>query len=101
MQLGTLDVLEACATCGLLTDDVQTHHILPRCLGGTDYPSNLVRICADCHGLIHSAEMVRGNSITPDAIARIRQLRSQGMEYKAISAATGLSVGLCHGVCRD
>ncbi len=35
------------------TDNVEVHHILPRSLGGGDYPSNLVHLTAKAHFLCH------------------------------------------------
>lgn len=46
-----------CNTCGLVCDELQIHHILPRALGGTDIPTNLVSICLDCHSKIHGKSM--------------------------------------------
>jgi len=32
---------------------VHAHHVLPRSAGGTDAPSNLVWLCAQCHRHVH------------------------------------------------
>src|SRR5208337_4216178 len=38
-----------CADCGIERPYLHTHHIVPRSKGGTDDPSNLVKLCANCH----------------------------------------------------
>lgn len=117
--MSTLDILQACETCGICVDERHVHHILPRSLGGTDYPTNLVRICVDCHNTIHGAALgisslirqglrravAQGTRLgapvraTAEKVRQVQALRRKGLGYKAISAAVCLSVGLCHKIC--
>ena len=32
---------------------LEAHHILPRHLGGSDHPRNLMTLCRDCHMAVH------------------------------------------------
>lgn len=41
-----------CAGCGTW-ERLTWHHVVPRCLGGSDGPSNLVTVCQTCHAAIH------------------------------------------------
>ena len=41
-----------CTVCGA-TRSLEVHHIVPRADGGSNDPSNLVTLCADCHGTAH------------------------------------------------
>lgn len=39
--------------CDLKTHDTDVHHLLPRSMGGSDEPSNLVALCDGCHASHH------------------------------------------------
>ena len=39
--------------CDLKTHDADVHHLLPRSMGGSDEPSNLVALCDGCHASHH------------------------------------------------
>lgn len=41
-----------CRQCGTTTD-LHIHHRIPRALGGTDEPANLITLCAGCHATYH------------------------------------------------
>lgn len=81
-----------CQKCGLARERLQCDHIVPRRKGGSDDPSNLQFLCANCHedktraelreahkGRKHSDEHVakiaasnRGQRRTPEQIERMR-----------------------------
>src|ERR1017187_7412382 len=44
-----------CISCGEICQrgEADIHHVIPRSLGGTDEPSNLVTLCDGCHGAHH------------------------------------------------
>ena len=44
-----------CVACGEVCDkgEADVHHLIPRSLGGSDEPSNLVTLCDGCHGAHH------------------------------------------------
>src|ERR1017187_431420 len=44
-----------CVSCGEVCEKVEAdvHHLMPRSLGGSDEPSNLVTLCDGCHGAHH------------------------------------------------
>jgi 5-methylcytosine-specific restriction endonuclease McrA len=48
----------ACVQCGS-THYLSAHHIRAREHGGADHPSNLVALCASCHGRETAAEQHR------------------------------------------
>lgn len=41
-----------CVECGV-SSQLHIHHIIPRHLGGSDDPSNLITLCAGCHAVRH------------------------------------------------
>lgn len=44
---------ERCEICGQSNPStLETHHIVPQRLGGSDYPENLVKLCGGCHNAI-------------------------------------------------
>ena len=45
--------IKKCCTCGTITNDLYSHHIVPKSVGGLDYEGNLVLVCGICHGMIH------------------------------------------------
>lgn len=50
-----------CARCGT-GDDIEVHHVVPRRVGGTDEPANILPLCGHCHSIIEC--------ITRDLIVR-------------------------------
>lgn len=44
-----------CRECGISCrrEDADVHHLIPRSLGGSDDPSNLVTLCDGCHAAFH------------------------------------------------
>lgn len=54
-----------CRVCriAVLDGDAHHHHVAMRSLGGSDLPSNLIRICAVCHADIHAKRLI----VTGDA----------------------------------
>ena len=47
-------IFAVCPVCALCPNPTQeVHHILPRFLGGTDDPCNLIGLCRDCHDDVH------------------------------------------------
>lgn len=63
------------ATCLCVADhrpgvlELERHHILPRAMGGTDDPGNLVWVCPTTHTNVHELlrEMLRSGPITYSA----------------------------------
>ena len=58
-----------CQKCGLDSDHLHVHHLIPRAAGGSDDMSNVALLCASCHGKADAVVGVIGN--------RKRPLRSQ------------------------
>ena len=63
---------------------LEVHHIIPRRLGGTDHPANLIALCHDHHRIQpahhHDAGLVlcdAGIPVTPFVPRRIRQARPE------------------------
>src|SRR5690348_13547882 len=44
-----------CRQCGVRCDrrEADVHHLIPRSLGGSDDPSNLITLCDGCHAAHH------------------------------------------------
>jgi len=44
-----------CCQCGVFChrQDADVHHLIPRSLGGSDDPSNLITLCDGCHAAHH------------------------------------------------
>lgn len=53
---------DKCVYCSSV-DGLEFHHILPRSLGGTDDPHNLIRVCSVHHSILHNMGM-RGDLST-------------------------------------
>ena len=49
----------SCGVCSKLTNELNkhTHHRVPRALGGSNDPSNLIDICSECHGILHNVAL--------------------------------------------
>ena len=46
-----------CVICGREGYLLHVHHVKPRSEGGSDYPSNLVSVCATCHAKAHGGHL--------------------------------------------
>jgi len=42
---------DACELCGS-TRGLEVHHIIPRCVGGSDSEDNIITVCVKCHGIL-------------------------------------------------
>jgi len=47
-----------CQNCGSC-EGLDIHHIVPLITGGNNVISNLVRLCASCHGQVHGVKITR------------------------------------------
>lgn len=45
-----------CLLCGQKHDELQVHHIVRLCQGGTHNPYNLATVCSPCHGVLDRSE---------------------------------------------
>jgi len=43
-----------CRSCGADNRQLHVHHIVPLGAGGSNAKSNLITLCEDCHGIVHS-----------------------------------------------
>ena len=66
-----------CHDCGVERDGLHKHHIVPKSLGGSNDPSNLVTLCANCHEDRHGGPcggILKGRlSNSPEAQAKRTQ----------------------------
>ena len=82
----------ACRYCGGIAPDVKLHvdHVIPKSLGGTDKPDNLVAACEDCN---------LGKSSTSPDDALVAEVNEQALAYAQalranIKKVTGQAIGL-------
>ena len=66
-----------CEKCGCPRNWLHRHHVIPKSQGGSDDPSNILRICANCHEDAHGGLFggpIGGNPTahTPEAKAKRR-----------------------------
>ena len=52
-----------CVNCGA-TENIEYHHIVPICVGGTNKLSNIVPVCYRCHKAIHGEKDYREYKIS-------------------------------------
>lgn len=56
-----------CAVCGEHFDKLQTHHVFPHCMGGSDEEDNAVGLCPDDH-LFADRMAINHNVFYPDIL---------------------------------
>jgi hypothetical protein len=61
-----------CAACGT-EDDLQYHHLIPAVRGGTDDPTNIIVLCAECHAKIHGRGTCVHNRLVKEGIAKAKE----------------------------
>lgn len=55
-------MFDFCVLCG--NNDaslIESHHVVPRALGGEDNPLNIISLCSPCHARIHELGLRRGD----------------------------------------
>ena len=100
-----------CQNCGSC-EGLDIHHIVPLITGGNNVISNLVRLCASCHGQVHGVKITRKElliagkerakridpewrdgrpkrRLTPQYLHAIELL--QTLSYNQVSKKTGIS----------
>lgn len=55
-----------CVNCSS-TDDLHLHHIVPLALGGTNYPTNVVVLCGECHSKVHNVSLTDSGKLISEA----------------------------------
>ena len=60
-----------CVICNT-TKNIEHHHIIPVCKGGTDHEQNFLSLCVEHHGMIHS--------VRPGSWAHRKELQRIGIE---------------------
>ena len=60
-----------CVICNT-TKNIEHHHIIPVCKGGTDHEHNFLSLCVEHHGMMHS--------IRPGSWAHRKELQRIGIE---------------------
>ena len=73
-----------------LTGYVETHHIIPRCMGGSDNSDNLVRLTAKAHFVAHLLlAKIHGGKLAVAAwrMSTLRKYTSRKYEWVRIAAA--------------
>lgn len=112
-----------CSACGLGVSAVLSlHHVVPVWLGGTNRPSNLTVLCANCHRLVHwlasgdralqtNGFVVAGPKKTRLAVtklarqirdARLKRVGPGGVHLGSVSLADALAaLARRHGYDRD
>ncbi len=60
-----------CVVCNT-TKNIEHHHIIPVCKGGTDHEHNFLSLCVEHHGMIHS--------VRPGSWAHRKELQRIGIE---------------------
>ena len=65
-------VLSFCCACGVRSG-LESHHLIPRCEGGTDDETNLLTLCSTCHGHAHGMIRKDISALTKAGLARARE----------------------------
>lgn len=68
---------QPCRICGFdKLGWTHLHHIIPKSKGGTDYKSNLIALCPNCHYLVHAGKLdvvTDTNVVTKPIIETLRK----------------------------
>lgn len=62
---------EGCINCNKPATDL--HHVIPIALGGTNKDSNIVPLCAECHGKIHDKDFIKMRRLQREGIALAKE----------------------------
>ena len=106
--------LDFCVACGN-KDALHHHHLVARADGGSDGDTNLITLCAECHGKIHGmkwrnnhVDLVRAGlarakargvrlgrpRVDADKETRIRELLAQGVGIVRVGKMVGCGTGV-------
>ena len=73
----------ACCNCGAPAD--HAHHVVPLARGGRDVLSNLVSLCAPCHGAVHGLDLAHHRELTR---AGLEAARARGVKLGGLRPST-------------
>jgi hypothetical protein len=78
-------------TCGNCDNQaVHFHHVVPKVLGGTDRPGNLVPLCEACHGLVHDRNFLNHKALQMAGIRKAQRLgrysKGKSIDYDLVLA---------------
>jgi hypothetical protein len=59
-----------CKLCSKESEYLEVHHIIPKSRGGLDNDNNLIKICVDCHSLVHDVGFKRGKGVISTSIKK-------------------------------
>ena len=103
-----------CQICGAKDTRLEVHHIQFRSQGGSDSMDNLVTLCKDCHGKVHSGELTFDKKVQSFKhashmnIMRKRLVELLKMEFGCVFETFGYltkfnreKLGLCKSHCVD
>lgn len=80
-----------CALCDS-TDGLQIHHVIPRGVGGSNSPMNLICLCWRCHNAAHDGmafDAIR-KSITSEELRRLHATVMADMEQACVEYVADL-----------
>lgn len=71
-----------CQICSKKTEHLERHHIIPVSRGGGDDDSNIIFLCAKCHGNAHNVSFSQDRSgLIHEGIAKARSKNEIGKEW--------------------
>ena len=89
-----------CRDCGAeeAARDLDVHHLVPRALGGTDEPANLITLCGGCHGARHPLlQMSLGRLFVERWALRLARLLDRSGELPNQPQRLRVALGLLGG----
>lgn len=79
-----------CALCDS-TDGLQIHHVVPRGVGGSNSPMNLICLCWRCHNAAHGSMCCNvPPDISPDELRRLHATAMADMEQACVEYVADL-----------
>ena len=71
-------ITDFCVVCGI-RECLENHHIVPRSMGGTDEPENLLTLCYTHHKGMHGVSAERNIDVSALTKAALHKLKAQGV----------------------
>lgn len=70
-----------CKLCNIKTNNLESHHFIPKSKGGLDNDNNLIKVCIKCHGLIHNVDFKGRGGLVSEAIKKSELKEEQAAQW--------------------
>jgi hypothetical protein len=86
-----------CGCCGKSRGRLETHHILPRRIGGSDEQSNLIPLCPPCHKRVESStKAMEKSGVSAETVGWFMTIRLRYRQFLTVNTLKKIANDRAH-----